>query len=268
MRRLKWQAAGLLAAQAAAFWPVWRWYAARMATSPDDRVGLLAMAVLVVFLWRKSTLVGKPFRVALPAVLTLLYAATYGFLPPLGRAAIAMTAMAAMISALLLATPLHLGVWGLFGLALPVIPSLQFYLGYPLRLLVATLTVPILRGSGQAVVRDGVCLTDGGQLILIDAPCSGVKMIWMGLFLAMSLALLLNFRPPRTVLLALVSTALTIIGNVLRASALFFAETGFYPGWIHEATGLLCFAAVAAGIVFAAYRLGKGTACARPSPSV
>lgn len=261
MQRVTWQAAGLLTAQTAAFWPVWRWYAARMATSPEDRIGLAALAVLVIFLLRKSSRPAGPFRIALPAVLTLLYAATYGFLPPLLRAMIAITAMTAAISAALLTTPFHVGVWGLLGLALPAVPSLQFYLGYPLRWAVAVLTIPILRGSGQAVVREGVCLGYGGRLVLIDAPCSGVKMLWMGLFLAITLALIWNLRPLRATLLSLISMALTVVGNAVRASALYFAEIGSYSAWVHDAVGLLCFAAIAAAIVITGLRLGRGTPC-------
>ena len=39
----------------------------------------------------------------------------------------------------------HAGLFGLFYLSLPTIATLQFFGGYPLRVVVAELTAPILR---------------------------------------------------------------------------------------------------------------------------
>ncbi len=39
-----------------------------------------------------------------------------------------------------------------------------------------------LRGLGFAVTRQGSALEVGGQLVMVDAPCSGVQMAWAAYF--------------------------------------------------------------------------------------
>ncbi|HZN05333.1 MAG TPA: hypothetical protein VFB65_01050, partial [Pyrinomonadaceae bacterium] len=87
----------------------------------------------------------------LPALVILLYVVTYPVFPPLARAGLAFTAIAVTVSVVRFGKPLHPGVLGLLWLSLPLVPSLQFYLGYPLRLLVAAVAAPILRLGGFAV---------------------------------------------------------------------------------------------------------------------
>src|SRR5262249_56884850 len=120
--------------------------------------------------------------------LLLCSSALFHFLAPLPRAAIAATAIAATVSSMRFGRRLHLGVWGLLLLALPVVASLQFYLGFPMRAVVAKLAAPMLQINGFAVVAEGASLNWNGDPILIDAPCSGVKMLWTGFYLTCALA--------------------------------------------------------------------------------
>ncbi|HWT00764.1 MAG TPA: archaeosortase/exosortase family protein [Pyrinomonadaceae bacterium] len=258
-----------LAALFLALWPVWQWYAARVVGSADGKWGLLAAASAAALLWRKRTLVGgaADAKLWLPALFLLLYAATYAFLPPLARAALAFTAVGLALSALVLGRRCHAGLLGLLYLALPVIPSLQFYGGYPLRVFVATVTAPLLRLAGFSVVREGTCLDWGGQLIWIDAPCSGVRMLWVGLFLVCLLAAVYDLRPLRTLYGLAAACVVIVLGNVFRAVALFYVEAKvvLMPAWSHDYVGVVAFAVVAAGIVMIVRRLREGEKlCARP----
>lgn len=252
-----------------ALWPVWQWYAGRVVGSADGKWGLLAALSAAVLLWRKRALVDDATnaKLWLPALFLLLYALSYPFLLPLARAAIAFTAIGLTLSALVMGRRCHAGLLGLLYLSLPVIPSLQFYGGYPLRVFVATLTAPILRLGGFNVVQEGTCLNWGGQLIWIDAPCSGVRMLWVGLFLVCLLAALYDLRPLRTLYSLAAAFVVIILGNVFRAVALFYLEAKVIemPAWSHDYVGVVAFVVSAAGIIMIVRRLREGEKlCAQP----
>lgn len=132
------KANGLIFVQVLAFWPVWRWYFIRMSDSSDEPWGLLALGTALFFICRKGKIVQSsrsPSALIFPAILILLYGGTFHLFPPLMRAVMAVTAIAFTIAALRPGRAFHLGTLGLFLLALPVMPTLQFYLGYPLQFL-------------------------------------------------------------------------------------------------------------------------------------
>ncbi|HOF87284.1 MAG TPA: archaeosortase/exosortase family protein [Armatimonadota bacterium] len=240
----------LLLLAAAALWPVWLWYAHRLLAAPEERAGLLALGVAVLFCWRTPPAPLPRWPLLVPAVLLLAYAAAVPVAPPLVRAVLGITALVALVSALRLGARLHVGLWGLALLALPVLPSLQFYLGYPLRAAVAQGAAPLLRGAGYSVLPEGACLRWGGALVAVDAPCSGVRMLWTGLFLALALAVWLRLSPGRTIAALGLAFAAVLAGNVLRAVALFFPEAGALPlpAWGHAGIGTVSFLLVAAAI--------------------
>jgi exosortase/archaeosortase family protein len=159
---------------------------------------------------------------------------------------------------------MQLWLWGLLLCALPLVPSLNFYAGYPLRVVVGDLTSALLRMNGFAVFRDGAVLVWDYHLIAIDAPCSGIKMLWTGAYLSCALAGLLHFDARRTLLLGALAVLIVIVANVLRAAALFYAENGVVPGVqsAHEAIGVIVFAVAAISIAASAARL-RGVAHAR-----
>jgi exosortase len=150
-----------------------------------------------------------------------------------------------------------LSITGLLLLAVPLVPTLNFYLGYPLRVVVGEAASMLLRLNGFAVLRDGATLLWNGQQISIDAPCSGVKMLWTGMYLSCTLAALQRLNAPRTVLLGSLAFLIVMIANVLRATALFYVESGVVAQAhsAHESIGVVVFmfgavaiAAVAAGL--------------------
>jgi exosortase len=257
----------LLAAELAAFWPVWRWYVHRLSDQSDEAWGIVALITAVFFVFPRRPEAGPgasksaPTRLMLPAMLLLCYALSYHFLSPLPRAAIAMTAIAATVSAIRFGRGPHFGVWGLLLLALPVVASLQFYLGFPMRALIARLAAPMLQANGFAVVAEGASLNWDGDPILIDAPCSGVKMLWTGFYLTFTLACYYKLNAKRTALTCMAAFAAVIIGNTFRAAALFYVEAGAanlpLPDWTHEGVGVVIFAATAIAIAWAAQRIAK-----------
>jgi len=210
----------------------------------------------MVFLWWKKDnqkqTTSRTSRLFLPTLLVLLYAVTYPFVPPLARACIAVVAIGCMISALRYGMLMHPGVCGLLLLSLPVIPSSQFYLGYPLRIMVAKVAAPVLQIGGFAVVQEGTCLNWAGQLIWVDAPCSGVQMLWAGLYLAFTLVCLYDLRFVKTCFVASISIVAINLGNVFRAVALFYVEAGViaFPSWVHEAIGIVAFLATSLFVIW------------------
>ena len=262
---------GLIAAlglELACFWPVFAWYGARLADGPDDRWGLLPPAAVALLAFRK----GEPRRPRavhwwVLSLLMLLYAVTFHLVPPLLRATLAAATLGLTLCFFFLRRSPRLGVCGLLALSLPVIPSLQFYLGYPMRALLAGVAAPLLRLSGFAVAREGACLDWAGRLIWVDAPCGGIRMLWTGFVAAFLLSCWFDLSSRRTILLCLVALVAVLVGNVLRTCSLFFLEAGVVagPSWTHAAIGAMAFVATLSMIFGSVPRIRKADRCA-PSP--
>jgi exosortase/archaeosortase family protein len=238
----------MLVGMALAMWPVWRWYALRTIDGSDEPCGLLALATLLFLAIRNGVrLPTEEKQFVAPAVLLAVYALTFTMLTPLPRAMIAVAAF----GALFLRGRMAVAHWGLLALSLPVIATVQFYAGYPLRIVAAESSAAALRALEFGVTREGTTLHWRGEMIMVDAPCSGVRMLWFGLYLATSLACWSRLGNWRSVLLFAAAVVLVIGANVVRATALFFKEAGVIalPEWTHGAIGLLIFTGAALLIV-------------------
>jgi exosortase len=245
----------VLALHALCFWPVWRWYAARTTDGSDEPWGIAALAAALLLTWPKRgswTLRTDDRLLGAAALLTFAYAVAVPFAPPLVRAALAMAALAcSWVSVANLRDKLA-PVIVLFALSLPVIASLQFYCGYPLRSITtagAALTLDLL---GFDVEHTGTALLWQGHTVLVDAPCSGVRMLWTSAALACVVALLrasIGWR--RLTILLLLSAAAALVANVLRAAALFVLETRSSPApeLMHTWVGIATFTVTAVSIV-------------------
>ena len=251
--------------QAAAFWPVWRWYAARVTDSSDDAWGWVALVTAAVMLVRFKTESSQQPNLILPALLTLAYAVSFPFVTPLPRALLAMAAIGATLSVYCFRSKFQLSFCGLLLLSLPLMASLQFYLGYPLRSAVAAMAAPTLQLGGLAVIREGTSLNWGGRLISVDAPCSGVKMLWTGMFLCFALACWFRLSWRRTIATAALSFIAIILGNTLRAVALFYLEAEViklperFSESAHSATGVMMFLLTAITIAGLVTRLNASS---------
>jgi exosortase len=136
-------------------------------------------------------------------------------------------------------------------LALPLVSSLQFYLGYPLRAFAAWASAGALGAVGMSVLPAGASLQWHGQTVLVDAPCSGVHMLWVGMFLTTVLSYLQRASALRFASNMVVAFVVVVLGNVLRNTLLFLKEARIVhlPEWTHAATGLGAFLLTAALIV-------------------
>jgi exosortase/archaeosortase family protein len=240
-----------LCLQALAFWPVWRWYGLRLGDSGEEAWGVASLlgAAWVIFKNRD----GVKGRIGpAPVCATLLYAAAYPILPPLPRAVAALAALGCLLPSLGLSPRAALHAAGFLILSLPMMASLQFYLGYPLRVAGGEMAARLINLAGFPVVRDGTLLAWRDHVVFIDAPCSGVKMLWAGMILALALSALRGHGPLGTMVMGAAAVGAVFAGNVFRTMALFFLETGVVKGpvWAHSAVGVSAFIAAASALAW------------------
>jgi exosortase len=151
------------------------------------------------------------------------------------------------------------GIGALLLLSLPLLASLDFYAGYPLRLATAEISTRLLQMLGMDVARAGVLLQYKNALIGVDPPCAGVRMLWTGLFVAAFLAARQRAGAWHTLTLTLAAVACVLLGNALRAAILFFPESGLvaWPHWTHEAIGLGMHALLLVSLLFLDSKLAR-----------
>jgi exosortase/archaeosortase family protein len=243
-----------LALQAAALWPHWRWAAARVLDGSDDPLGLAALATLLWAVLRmEPQLRGTPKPRWLLAALCATVAATFATfsLPPLIGALFAALAMAAGLRSFMPSGHAALPMAGLAVLALPVVSSLQFYAGFPLRVLTAQLSTWLLQGIGMAAERSGTAMQVQGRLVIVDAPCSGVQMVWMAYFCACAVAAFSGMRDRRLLARLPWVGVLVLAGNVLRNSVLVALEASQtqVSEAVHQGVGLVVLMLVCSAVV-------------------
>lgn len=253
----------ILAALALAVWPVWRWMTLRFADGSGDMWELLAAATAAAVVIRNRASVSQDLgsvSLWIPAAFLVMYAASYDDLSPLPRAMLAMASLGTALSSLWHGKRIDVVLCGLLMICLPVMASLNFYLGYPLRVAAGTLAEALLQMNGIATIREGAQLQWNGQTVAIDAPCSGVKMLWTGAYLSLSLAAMMRLSDLRTLVLLALSMLVVILANAFRATSLFYVEAGLLPGpdLLHGAIGLVMFAFAAATVFALARKLAGG----------
>ena len=252
-----------LALLAAALWPTGWWMGRRMLDGSDEPLGLLALAALGMLLWHcRGRLRAAPRLgwLVLALALAVISTAILGRLPPLLSSLLGLLALGAGLAAFLPPTVATGPVLGLSLLSLPLLASLQFYAGYPLRVITAEASRWLL-AAGFDVERSGASLRVDGQLVIVDAPCSGVQMLWLGYFTACVVALHAG-RGNAAFLARLPAVSLVVLaGNVLRNSALvaFEAAGRHLPGWAHQAVGLAVLALVCAAIAWVMHEPRRGS---------
>ena len=234
----------MLALALLAYWPVWQWYGGRMLDGSDDPWG--AAALLLVILLRffdDHTRLINPRQSHRFVLITLIYIACFPALPDLIRGILAVSALAALI----IDRPAgSCGLFGLLLLSLPLIASLEFFLGYPVRLVLAQIAAGLLRVVAQLnVTADGTLLNLDGRMVAIDTPCSGIKMLWVGLFAAMGWSAHLKLGTRATIKSLWFALRIVFIANLTRVMLLFFKESGLValPQWTHAGAGIVLFAA-------------------------
>ena len=245
-------APGLLLLQALAFWPVWQWYARRMVDGSDEPFGVLALlSAVIIVVARRPFAQPSPGAVAVCALLAAAYLFAYSTMPALFKGALAVLALACVFSAIGYRRALQPAIAGLLLLSLPLLASLQFFGGFPLRFVTTHLVAMGVSLVGWDVSAQGTLLHWAGEVIAVDAPCAGIKMLWSGLFLNFTLAAWADLNLFRTWLGTSLTMLCVFLGNVVRASALFFTESGIVsaPEFAHQGVGIIVFALVALAVI-------------------
>ena len=255
----------LIAALGFAFFPVLRWYFDRLDDGFGEILGLVPLALVVVFAWGKT---GRANHVA-ALICLVVYVVGFSLMPPLIRA------IPALLTIVFL-TGIHLrpGLVALLLLSLPVQASLDFFLGYPFRIITAEGSRWILDIAGFPVSRVGVQLMIKGVIVAVDPPCSGLQMLWVTFFLTAVLAALFRLGWIRMAVLATIGVFFCLLGNTVRATVLFFPESGMIelPEVAHEGIGALIFLGAASVLAAVARKLDTGRSLdqemSRPVPPI
>ena len=253
--------AAWLALPVLAAWPTWRWMAARLADGSDEPWGLVAVALLLVLVWRaRESFAQAPRPAPLLASGVLLVAGATAPAPALVRAVLGVGALVAMLGAVRHRDQPLAALAGLALLALPLLASLQFYAGFPLRVVTAEATRVLLAVAGLDVVRAGTALEVGGRLVIVDAPCAGVQMGWAAYAAACAAGAWLRLPDARFLARLLPVGAIVLVGNVVRNTLLVLGETSSrgLGAAAHETVGLAVFAVVGAAVL---WHVGRGVPC-------
>lgn len=262
---------GLVAAAVLAHRDVAWWWAGRVRHASEDRRELVALGVIVAWAaWSERARAERaiPRGALLPASLLVAVELSCGsLLDPLVRAALLAVALASLVAPLFARVRSSAGLLGLFALALPAFSLLQYQLGQPLRAATTRVAAALLRGSGVEVEAVGTCLAHGGELVAVDAPCSGLSMLWATQLLAFTLCAVARASWPRTAATSALAAGLSIAANAVRTTSLFHVESGRLdaPPWFHPAIGLAVQALVAAALVILATRTRRPACALEPS---
>ena len=218
----------------ATFFPVLSWYWHRLGDGSGESFGLIPLTLAVTLSLRNR----HRSSPRLAEFSLVIYALSSLFLPPLLRSVPALCTLAFL-------SGIHrqAGQIGLLFLSLPLQASLDFFLAYPFRIITAEGAQLILKLIGYPVQRLGVQLSHGSHIVSVDPPCSGLQMLWATALLTAILAALFHLNYRRTLQLSFIALALCLLANTLRATFLFFPESGLIelPEFLHEGIGLLFF---------------------------
>jgi exosortase/archaeosortase family protein len=227
---------------------VWRWFAVRIVEGVDAAQGLIPFAAAFAA-------IGVAPPSSKPALRrpTIVWLAIYGAasiaLPP---SLAAYAAFGALLSSFAAARGVvaPVSTYALLATALPVLPHLDFFAGYPMRVVAAAGAAEYLRFSGEDFERLGATLVRDGRVFSVDSPCSGVKMLWSASVLAAALAAFLRTPFFRTVLCGAAAILGTLVGNAFRTALLVLMEArgGEIDDATHAGIGLVVFAPIAYGL--------------------
>ncbi len=237
--------------------PVIVWYVKRLDDGSDEPLGLLTLAFALLLAWRDRKLISASIEARVcGAMIVLASAMAIVWLPPMLRAGLAVSGVAVFFG-------IHrrAGLMGLLVLSLPLVASLQFFAGYPLRVAAAEGAVRLLEMGSVVVSRTGAQMEIGGKVVGVDPACSGVRMLWHALAAAMALAALHRLSWRTTVMMGLLAIFLVIPANILRAFLLVFEQIGFWEksDLLHGGIGLASFGIILAPLWWIAAKRGGRT---------
>jgi len=262
-RSLPWLPVSALVAFVLAAMPLGAWYVQRLIDRSDEPLGVIALVVAVATLITAAGLGhSERRRIRLHPWRMLIGSGLLALVQWFGP--VRLPLVAGLLAVAVVAVSVEMprgkaGVIALLVLSLPLVASLDFFAGYPLRLAAAELSRGLLWIVGIEVERNGVLLVHCGRMVGIDPPCAGVRMLWTACFLAAVLAVRMRLSWRRTLGLSGIAIACVVVGNGLRAALVFLPEAGrvHWPEWLHPGVGLMVHGLVLSGVFFAAARLDR-----------
>lgn len=250
--------------------PLLHWFLGRVGALDDLAAGVLAVGA-AVFLAAHAECAGAGIGLRRtnwwPAALSMcVYAASQPFLP------MTLRGLPAVAALLLLPGPWQRGRWpdpavtGLLILALPTTMMLELFLSYPLRLVASVFAETLLHGAGLPVTRTGVEIIRASTPVWVDAPCSGIRMLWGGLWLALTAAGLAGLNGRRTGIAVVLAVVVVTLANMLRVTALCLTSVAVLPPGepLHTGMGVAAFATGALLIVWLVRMLARRPAAPLP----
>ncbi len=255
-----------------ATWPTGVWYYSRMTDGSDNNWGIfsLSIALFISIIKPAPSLQKENFSVDLRKIhylLAIYILAMSLSIYPMIQAMIVVLLYACVLSQWSKSAKMNPGIVGLLFLSLPLFASLDFYGGYPLRMIIGVASSFILNLQGAGVNLEGVNLVLGNKVIIIDGPCSGIKMMWTGSLMVFSIVAYYRLTLKQSFTLGVIAFTSILLANILRVCALFYIETTqvnilfnrpFNMPWLHDAVGLVCyFAAIITILYFALQQINR-----------
>jgi len=223
------------------FLPTYIWYARRIWTGGEEAVSAFLIPVCLFVVWRLRPKVKEKLDYIILGAVGLYTILWVIGAPAMIKAGIAIVALLHYTGCLR-----HFGVTALAFLSLPWLSSFQYFLGYPLRKVVAEGSSLILNLVSVPVHAEGTGIAFQGSQVFVDPPCSGVRMIWAILFLSAILCSLFKSSWRQGITTCICAMVLAILGNIIRAAILFFPESKLvhWPDWTHETVGIAAYIGV------------------------
>ena len=216
-----------LLVQGMALWPHGKWIVNRMQDGSDQPLGLVAIISLGGLLMTQVQAWQTPKipYLSLALILQIMACAAWLIWPPLLTSLLAVLAISMTLAAFLPKNAPILPIFALAILSLPLLSSLQFYAGFPLRVITAQSSAWILQLWGNHVERIGTNLQINGQLVMVDAPCSGVQLAWMVYFFAAMLAFYRQLADKKFIRYWPLLGLVVLMANIIRNTCLVILET-------------------------------------------
>ena len=225
-------------------WPLINWFGKRFNDGGDEPWGLIPLTAAAYFAFRSYQqgtlhLTRHSARNAVGYLLMLISALSTLHLPPMLRAILALAGISFLFS-----SRRQSGWLMLLLLSMPALSSAEFYLGWPLRLLVSQCSAFLLGLVGLSAQSKGTAILCNNQLVHVDPACSGIRFLWHGILVAAWIATWHETSWMKTLRLVTATTILVILANILHASLLILQGIGLIPAGdlLHEFIGLICFA--------------------------
>lgn len=232
----------LLLIQLLTFWNVWYWYIHRIFDRSDEPLGILSLIVAMLFIGNIDlNMIVEKKHLRNCIVILCLYILTYKFTPDMVHAILGVISLG--YTFYISKDKISPAIIGLFFMSLPIVASMQFYLGYPLRALSSYFMVILLKLNGIFVTQDGTCLNFNQSTICVDTPCSGINMLWFSTFFTLFICCLYKLNLTNTVKVLTMSIITIIIANIMRSTSLFYTESGIVnlPHFVHQGVGVVTF---------------------------